>query len=148
MKRILILIAVVTGTVTPSLMGCGASYGQASVQGQKQPAPTGVWRGTSTCTDRVAAPACKDEVVVYEFTAGAKSGTILWRADKVVAGQRLPMGEMDVAYDTGEACWLAEFKSPTSHIVWCLKVDGAHMTGAGWILPGKQMVRKIDVRKD
>jgi hypothetical protein len=24
----------------------------------------GTWKGTSTCTDRVAAPACRDEVVV------------------------------------------------------------------------------------
>ena len=38
-------------------------------------APTGVWRGTSTCSDRVAAPGCHDEVVVYEFTPGAKPGT-------------------------------------------------------------------------
>jgi hypothetical protein len=66
-------------------------------------APTGVWRGTSTCTDRVAAPACHDEVVVYEFTAGAKSGTVHWKADKVVDGHREPMGELDLAYDTGDS---------------------------------------------
>src|SRR6185295_16812892 len=58
-----------------------------------QAAPMGVWRGASTCTDRVAAPACHDEVVVYEFTAGAKAGTVHWKADKIVDGQRQPMGE-------------------------------------------------------
>jgi hypothetical protein len=108
----------------------------------------GTWRGTSTCTDRVAAPACHDEVVVYEFAAGEKPGTILWKADKIVDGERLPMGEMNLAYDTGDACWKAEFKSPRSHSVWCLVIDGAHMTGTGRMLPGKQTVRKIDVRKD
>ena len=111
-------------------------------------APVGVWRGTSTCTDRVAAPACRDEVVVYEFTAGAKAGTVHWRADKIVDGQRVPMGEMDLTYDPGESCWSAEYVSPRVHSVWCLAVDGTHMTGTGRLLPGKQTIRKIDVRKD
>jgi hypothetical protein len=114
----------------------------------KLAAPIGVWRGTSTCTDRVAAPACHDEKVVYEFTAGAKSGTLHWKADKIVDGQREPMGEFDLEYDTGDACWKGEFSSPRVHSVWCLAVDGAHMTGTGRLLPGKQTVRKIDVRKD
>lgn len=111
-------------------------------------APLGVWRGTSTCTDRVAAPACRDEVVVYEFKAGAKAGTVHWRADKVVDGERLPMGEMDLAYDAELACWKAEFVSPRVHSVWCLAVEDAHMTGTAWVLPGKQTIRKIDVHKD
>jgi hypothetical protein len=111
-------------------------------------APIGVWRGTSTCTDRVAAPACHDEVVVYEFTAGAKPGTVHWKADKIVDGQRASMGEFDLAYDTGDACWKAEFSSPRVQSVWCLVVDGARMTGTGQLLPGKQTIRKIDVRKD
>jgi hypothetical protein len=113
-----------------------------------QTAPIGVWRGTSTCTDRVAAPACRDEVVVYEFTAGAKPGTVHWKADKVVDGQSQPMGEFDLAYDAGDACWKGEFTSPRVRSVWCLMVDGAHMTGTGRLVPGKQTIRKIDVRKD
>jgi hypothetical protein len=114
-------------------------------QGAKPTAPTGTWRGTSTCTDRVAAPACADEVVVYEFTAGAKPGIVHWKADKIVNGQREPMGEMDLAYDTDSKCWKAEFNS---RVAWCLAVDGAHMTGTAWLLPGKQTVRKVDLRKD
>jgi hypothetical protein len=110
--------------------------------------PTGVWRGTSTCTDLVAAPACRDEVVVYEFATGAKPGTVHWKADKMVDGQRQPMGEMDLAYDTGDACWRAEFTSPRVQSVWCLVVEGSRMTGTGRLLPGKQVIRKIDVRKD
>ena len=100
------------------------------------------------CTDRVAAPACHDEVVVYEFSAGAKPGTVHWKADKVVDGQRLLMGEMELAYDTSDACWKAEFSSPRARSVWCLVVEGAHMTGTGRLLPGKQTIRKIDVRMD
>ena len=111
-------------------------------------APNGVWRGTSTCTDLVAAAACRDEVVVYEFTAGAKPGAVHLKADKIVEGQRLPMGEMDLEYSTSDACWRAEFTSPRLHSAWCFVVDGSHMTGTGTLLPGKQKIRKIDVRKD
>jgi hypothetical protein len=108
----------------------------------------GTWRGASTCTDRVAAPACRDEVVVYEFTVGAKSGTVHWKADKVVDGQPQLMGEMDLVYEHDDKCWKAEFNSPRIHSVWCLVVDGDHLTGTGRLLPGKQIVRRIDVRRD
>ena len=108
----------------------------------------GTWRGTSTCTDRVAAPACRDEVVIYEFSAGARAGTVTWKADKVVEGKREPMGEMDMSYDTDEACWRAEFTSPRAHVVWCLATEQDHMTGRAWLLPGKQIVRSVDLRKD
>ena len=110
--------------------------------------PLGVWRGTSTCSDLAAAPACRDEAVVYEFTVGAQSGTVHWKADKMVDGQRAAMGEMDLVYDSGEACWMAEFQAARVHVIWCLTVDGAHMTGTGRLLPGKQTIRKIDVRKE
>jgi hypothetical protein len=87
-------------------------------------------------------------VVVYEFTAGAKSGTVHWNADKVIDGKRQPMGEMDVAYDTDDKCWKAEFSSSRTHIVWCLVVDGDHLTGTGRQLPGKETIRKIDARRN
>jgi hypothetical protein len=108
----------------------------------------GTWRGTSLCTDRIAAPACRDETVVYEFTAGSKPGTVQWIADKVVNGQRERMYELDLAYDTTEACWKAEFSSPRVRGVWRLTVDGARLAGTGHLLPGNQMVRKIAVRKE
>src|SRR5262245_41893527 len=77
----------------------------------------GTWRGTSTCTDRVAAPACQDETVVYEFTAGPRPGTVHWAADKVVNGKREPMGEFDLVYVKAESCWKAEFTSPRVKVV-------------------------------
>jgi len=108
----------------------------------------GIWRGTSTCTDRVAAPACNDETIVYEFTAGQKPEIVHWKADKVVAGKREAMGELDLTYDTGDGCWRAEFSSPRRRVVWCLSVSGAHMNGSAWLLPGKEKVRKIDADKE
>jgi hypothetical protein len=87
-------------------------------------------------------------VVVYEFTAGDRPGTVRWKADKVVDGQRQSMGEMDLAYDAAESCWKAEFISPRAHHVWCLAIDGARMTGTARLLPGNQTIRKVDVRQD
>ena len=108
----------------------------------------GLWRGTSVCTDRVAAPACNDETVVYEFTRGAGPGIVHWAADKVVNGKREPMGEMDLAYDAAEGCWKAEFNSPRVKSVWRLSVDGSHLTGTGRLLPRNETIRKLDLRKD
>jgi len=107
----------------------------------------GVWRGTSTCTDRVAAPACRDEVVIYEFAVGEKPGTVHWKADKVVDGKREPMGESDLAYDGGEACWRSEFANARVRVVWCLVAADDHLTGKAWLLPGKEVVRKVELRK-
>ena len=78
----------------------------------------GTWRGTSTCTDRVAAPACNDETVVYEFSAGPKPGLVHWKA---------------------------EYRGPRVTIVWRLTVKGGHLTGTGRQLPGNQTIRKIDL---
>jgi hypothetical protein len=58
------------------------------------------------------------------------------------------MGKMDLAYDAREKCWLVEFKSARVHSVWCLVVDGTHLTGTGRLLPGNETVRKIEAKKD
>jgi hypothetical protein len=108
----------------------------------------GLWRGTSTCTDRVAAPACQDERVVYEFTAGTQPEMVHWAADKIVNGRRARMGEMDVTYDKAEACWKAEFSSPRLKSIWRIVVDRDHMTGSARLLPGNEMIRKIELRRD
>lgn len=108
----------------------------------------GTWRGTSVCTDRVAAPACKDETVIYDFTARAKPESVHWKADKVVEGKRLPMGEFDLVYSPSDSCWRAEITTPRVKVVWCLAVDGAALTGTAILLPGKQIVRKVEARKN
>ena len=136
MKRILVVL-LVTGHLATAV-----------TEEHKPSELVGTWRGTSTCTDLVAAPACRDEVVVYDFTPGAKPGTVTWKADKVVDGKRVPMGEMDLTYDAHEKCWAAEFKSSRVQSRWCLLVDGTHLTGTGRLLPGKETIRTIDVRKD
>ena len=120
----------------------------AGPQDHKPSELVGTWRGTSTCTDLAAAPSCRDETVVYDFTPGPKAGTVVWKADKVVDGKRVPMGEMDLTYDPGQKCWSAEFRSARVHSVWCLVADGTHLTGTGRLLPGQETIRKIDARRD
>jgi hypothetical protein len=107
----------------------------------------GTWRGTSLCTDRVAAPACHDEDVVYEFTPGLKPGTVRWAADKVVNGKREPMGELDLSYDKAEGCWKREVNARVKS-VWRLSVEGTHLTGTARLLPGNETIRKLDLRKE
>ena len=140
--------------MTPSLaIVCGAVLVAATAavaQDSKDADPAqviGVWRGTSTCTDRVAAPACNDESVVYEFTAGQEPGTVHWTADKVVNKRRERMGEFDLQYDAVERVWKAQFSSPRVTSVWRLSVKGTHLTGTLHLLPGNEMIRSIDARK-
>ena len=126
----------------------------AGAAAQTQPKPgepaqlLGTWRGTSLCTDRVAAPACHDESVVYDFTLGPKPGTLQWAADKVVDGERQHMGDLELSYDKTEGCWKAEFSSPRGRTVWRLTVDGTRLSGTGRLQPGNQTVRKMELRKD
>jgi hypothetical protein len=128
-------------------VGAGAvGHTQSNAPGPEQ--LIGVWRGTSVCTDRVAAPACHDETVVYEFTAGAQPGTVHWTADKIVNGQRETMGELELAFDKSGTCWKAEFNSPRVRSEWCLVVEGARLQGTARLLPGKQTVRKVNLRKE
>lgn len=150
-------MASIAGRHVPRLLGalgCAAvmvamsSAGHAQSEGMGPTQLIGTWRGTSLCTDRIAAPACQDETVVYDFTAGPKARTVHWAADKVVNGLRQPMGEFDLAYDKAEGCWKAEFSSPRVRIVWRLVVDGAQLSGTARQLPDNQTIRKVSLRKE
>jgi hypothetical protein len=107
----------------------------------------GTWRGTSTCTDRVAAPSCQDETVVYEFKNGDKAGTVIMAADKIVNGARVPMGDLTFAYDATLACWRSDFESPRMKLRWCFTVEGTTLKGTATLLPGNQVVRRVSVKR-
>jgi hypothetical protein len=124
-----------------------AAAGQAANVAPPPSELLGIWRGTSTCTDRAAAPACTDEIAVYEFSAGAKPGTVHWQADKMVNGRREAMGTLELTYDTGDGCWKAEIAGQRVTSAWCLSVHGTHLTGTGTLLPGKQVVRRVDLTR-
>jgi hypothetical protein len=125
-----------------------------SAPGAAQPAVThsvvellGTWRGTSTCTDKAAAPACRDETVVYDIRRGDKPGDAILAADKVVDDRRVPMGELHFAWDAVAACWRSDFASPNVTSRWCLTTDGATLKGTAILLPGKQIIRRVEVHR-
>lgn len=109
----------------------------------------GTWSEPSACVDRQAAPACKDEQVVYDIQANAgKPDTVTVKADKVVDGKRLPMGDLEFTHDSKTGSWTSELETPRVHGQWRLTVSGATLTGTLTLLPSKAVVRKVDLRKD
>ena len=109
----------------------------------------GTWSGSSVCVDRQAAPACNDEKVVYEINASSgKPDTVSVKADKVVDGKRVSMGDLEFTHDAKSGTWTSELDTPRVHALWRLTVNGATLTGTLTMLPSKAVVRKIDLRKD
>lgn len=109
----------------------------------------GTWSGSSICVDRQAAPACNDEQVIYEIHASpGKPDTVTVKADKVVDGKRVSMGDLEFTHDAKSGGWTSEFETPRVHALWRLTVRGAMLTGTLTMLPSRAVVRKIDLRKD
>jgi hypothetical protein len=108
----------------------------------------GTWRGTSTCVNLKIAPACHDEVVVYEVRPAEKPGTATLQADKIVDGTRASMGELDFAFDEKEGCWKSEFQNTKVHVVWCLVVNGTGMTGGLRDVPTGEPIRKVELKHE
>ena len=108
----------------------------------------GTWRGTSTCVDRARHPACADEVVIYEVREKpGDNRAVLLKADKVVEGKVLPMGEMEFTYDDSRGEWLSEFQNARVHILWSFVVDGRKIEGTLVDLPDGALVRRVAVEK-
>jgi len=110
----------------------------------------GVWRGTSICTDRKIAPACKDEQIIYTFrnAPGQRPGKVILKADKVVDGKIEFMGELEGTFDQKKHTWTAEFRSPRFHGLWSFVISGRNLTGTLTDIPSKATIRKISARKD
>jgi hypothetical protein len=108
----------------------------------------GSWQGTSTCVNLQAAPACRNENVIYVVRRSPdKSGVVILAADKIVSGKHVPMGNLEFAYSGVEKCWRSEFKTPGAHGVWCFVVRFDSLTGTLRELPGNTVVREVRVRK-
>jgi hypothetical protein len=139
MKRTLVFLAAL-GWLAGSVARTAADDGA-------QRKIVGTWRGTSTCVDRKAAPACNDEQVVYEITpvAGA-ADRVSVQADKIVNGERGTMGviEFRVAPD---GSWVGEFEGPRARSEWRLAVDGDRIAGTCTLLPSKAVIRKIELER-
>jgi len=106
----------------------------------------GTWAGDSICVgDR---PACKNEHVVYRFVAvDARPGFVRLLADKIIDGERVPMGALEFEYNDADATLTSEFTRGQTHGVWAYKVSGDTMTGTLVILPDKTLGRRVSVRR-
>ena len=125
----------------------------ACVQGEALAKPVdeivGTWRGTSTCIDRQAAPACTDEEVIYEIVASpGQPDSVTVRAAKIVDGKRVPMGSLDFTHDATSRSWTSELETPRMHALWRLSVSGTTLSGTLTLLPSKAVVRRVDLQKD
>lgn len=101
----------------------------------------GEWHGTSTCVDRVFAPACKDEVVVYRFAPTAKD-TVRCSAFKIIAGEEQWMGDLDFT-PRGRGDWLCDMKNARYHGNWRFHVADTLLTGDLIDVPTKKQVRRV-----
>ena len=125
------------------------SWAGAALCGAPADRIVGTWRGTSTCVDRVAAPACNDEVVVYEIERSAgKPDSVTTKEDKLVDGKRVPMGVLEFKRGVTEDAWLTEFETPRVHGRWELLLSGDQMTGTLLLLPSKTVVRRMSLVRD
>ncbi|HEX4438568.1 MAG TPA: hypothetical protein VH854_00765 [Thermoanaerobaculia bacterium] len=107
----------------------------------------GTWRGTSTCVDLKAAPACKDEVAIYEIGAApGASDRVVVKGYKVVGGERQYMGDLE--YTLGrDGVWTSDFESPNVRSHWTLTVDGSKMTGTATLVPSNALIRRMELER-
>jgi hypothetical protein len=106
----------------------------------------GTWKGESTCVGN--RPACKNEVVVYRFEAVAgKSDVVLMLADKILDGERVPMGKLEFRYDEAKRELSCEFIRGQTHGLWQFTVSGESMEGTLVLLPDRELGRRVKVKR-
>jgi len=106
----------------------------------------GTWTGTSLCVG--SRPACKDEQVVYRILPVEGSSTrVTMLADKIIDGQRVPMGRLEFQYKDADQSLTCEFTRGSTHGLWSFTVSGNTMTGTGVIQPDKTLVRRVSVHR-
>jgi hypothetical protein len=105
----------------------------------------GRWRGQSLCVNLKAAPACKDEQVIYDFAPVAgvpDSGTL--NADKLVDGKPQSMGPIPVRWDAASRQWQSEFHAPNGqHVQWTFAVRGDSLVGSLVDLTSRTRIREV-----
>ena len=122
----------------------------ATAQDANAKAILGTWRGTSTCVNLEAAPGCKNEEVIYEFRelTPPAAGKLNVKADKIVDGKVLPMGELDFVWVPAEGAWSCEIQTPRVHALWSFKQpSGDELAGTLVLLPDRTLVRKAAARR-
>jgi hypothetical protein len=118
-------------------------------EAQDPKAILGVWKGTSLCVNREATPACRDENVILEFREATPPapGKLNLKADKVVNGEVVPMGELDFVWDAKAGAWACELQT-RYHGLWSYPPPkGDELSGTLVLLPDRTVVRKAAARR-
>ena len=100
----------------------------------------GDWTGTSKC--QVRNSPCRDENVIFHFSPGNGADLYKVRADKIVNGQAVDMGELDFKLERGAHRLTCTFPNGT----WVLVVDKNHIDGT-LTTPDKVLFRKLSLSK-
>jgi hypothetical protein len=103
----------------------------------------GHWTGTSTCVVAAWNSACNNELVVYDFEAGADSDHVLQHAAKLVNGVAEPMGDLPFSYDAAGAQWNGDFHNERVSIRWSYRVKGDSLEGEVRRLPSGEVGRHV-----
>jgi hypothetical protein len=124
----------------------GAAAASPLDRGDDAPKVAGTWTGESICVGN--RPACKNEEVVYRFVAAAgRTDLFTLYADKILAGERVPMYKLDFVYDAPQRTLSAEFTRRQTHGLWRYQLSGDVLEGTLVLLPGKEVGRRVKVHR-
>jgi len=108
----------------------------------------GVWKGTSTCTDRKKFEFCRDETVVYRFVdVPDQPETVSLKASRVVDQVEVAMFALYFSYQAATRTWDSAFERPGFRGVWSYAVHGDAMTGTATLVPQGTVVRNVSVKR-
>jgi len=109
---------------------------------------TGTWRGTSICTP--VRPACNDEIAVYHIAPTPDPHVVAMTMNKVVHGEEVEMGGVlsyAVDYSTHTLTHEIAARDGT-RAVFDFTWSGNKMTGTLTQLPGREIIRNIELVKE
>jgi len=72
---------------------------------------------------------------------------VLQLADKIIDGKRVAMGKLEFRYDESKDELSCEFTTGQTHGLWQFKVTGDSMEGTLVLLPDRETVRRVNVKK-
>src|SRR3954464_2169059 len=100
----------------------------------------GDWHGESICQQKNTA--CRDEQVVFHFSAPDSSGKLSVAADKIVNGKAVDMGTIWLQYDQKTHV----LDGNDEGRIWHFQISGAEMSGT--LMTNGQLIRKISVTRN
>lgn len=108
----------------------------------------GWWSGTSTCVRAPWNAACNDEEILYEFVPlPPDSNRSLLHAAKIVQGQVVPMGDLELTYSPELPSWEGDFANARVSIRWTYELHGDTLIGRVLLRPDMRVGRHVLARR-